>query len=145
VDNDGDGRTDYPADLGCSSATDSDERPSAVTSSGVVRPFNTGLPVITGVARVGRTLTSSTGSWANGPTGYRRQWRRCDLAGMSCVDIAGATGWSYVLGSADVGRTIRVTVWATNAAGSTSVVSAQTAAVTGSGRYWWRRSSFTPM
>jgi hypothetical protein len=45
------------------------------------------------------------------------------------VDIAGATGSTYLLGSADVGATIRVVVTASNVAGSRAATSAPTAQV----------------
>ena len=36
---------------------------------------------------------------------YTYQWRRCDASGANCADIAGATGATYALGTADVGST----------------------------------------
>lgn len=85
---------------------------------------------MSGTAQQGQTLTASPGAWSGTtPISYAYQWRRCDLAGSSCADVAGATGTSYALGSADVNRTVRVRVTATNAAGSGSATSAQTAAV----------------
>ena len=64
------------------------------------------------------------------PTGYAYEWRRCDPTGAGCVAIAGASGSSYTLAAADVGSTLRVAVTASNAAGSTTAVSVQTAMVT---------------
>src|SRR5439155_516589 len=61
------------------------------------------------------------------------QWSRCDSAGNGCVAISGATGQSYLLASADVGATMRVTVTASNSAGSASGTSAATAVVTSLG------------
>lgn len=60
---------------------------------------------------------------------FAYQWERCNLAGASCVAIANASSASDVLGSADVGATIRVRVTAMNSAGSTDAVSAATSAV----------------
>ena len=57
------------------------------------------------------------------------------------MDIAGATGSSYMLGASDVGHTLRVVVTATNAGGSTAATSAQTAAV--SAAAWTVASSIT--
>ena len=123
-DNDGDGLADYPADPNCGTSTLS------VESGSAAPPVNTALPVITGSPQAGQTLTSSNGTWTNGPTAYTRQWRRCNSAGTSCANIAGATGASYVLAGADAGSTLRVVVTATNAGGSASATSAQTSVVT---------------
>ncbi len=86
-------------------------------------PLNTSLPTISGAPKEGKTLVASTGSWSGSPTSYAYQWRRCDSSGASCADIAGATASSYLLGSADVGKTLRVVVTATNSAGSASATS----------------------
>ena len=92
-------------------------------------PTNTALPTVSGVAVDGQTLTAATGSWSGSPTAYVRQWVRCDAGGAGCNDVAGATGTTYVLATTDVGSTIRVRITATNAMGSTSATSAQTAVV----------------
>jgi len=89
-------------------------------------PASSGLPTVSGTARAGQTLSSTTGSWTGSPTSYARQWLRCDVAGGACAEIAGATASSYVLSDDDVGSTIRVRVTATNADGSTSAESAAT-------------------
>jgi RTX calcium-binding nonapeptide repeat (4 copies)/WD40-like Beta Propeller Repeat len=72
----------------------------------------------------GGTISVNPGSWSGSPTTFAYQWQRCDGAGLNCVPIAGATGLSYVVQAADVGatHTIRVTVTATNVAGSTTVL-----------------------
>src|SRR5438094_5182516 len=92
-------------------------------------PVNTGLPVVSGSAVQGQTLSASTGTWSNNPTGYAYQWRDCDGSGGSCVDVAGATSSSYVLVASDVNSTVRVAVTASNAGGSNTASSAQTAVV----------------
>ena len=63
-------------------------------------------------------LNASTGTWTNGPSGYSYQWQRCGAGGSGCAAIAGATSSSYQLQATDVGSTVRVTVTASNAAGS---------------------------
>jgi hypothetical protein len=93
-------------------------------------PANTAAPAISGTATTGQTLTAAVGSWSGTqPFTYRYQWQRCDAQGSSCANIVGATSATYVLGSADVQRRIRVVVTAQNAAGSRSASSAATAAV----------------
>jgi hypothetical protein len=49
--------------------------------------------------------------------------------GLSCANIAGATGQSYTVAAADVSQQLRVQVTATNSAGSASAVSAATSPV----------------
>lgn len=69
----------------------------------IVGARNTVLPAVTGTAQVGQTLTTTNGTWLNSPT-FTRQW----FAGG--VPIAGATGLTYVVQAADVGKTINVVV-----------------------------------
>lgn len=88
------------------------------------------VPVILGVATDGAALTATTGAWGGTPPftfGY--QWSRCLIDGSNCQSIAGATRAAYTLTSSDVGRRVRVSVTATNAAGSVSATSAATAIV----------------
>ena len=87
----------------------------AVTN--VPPPANTVLPAVSGTAQQGQTLSSSTGTWTNSPTGYAYQWQRCNSGGTSCSNISAATSQTYLLVLADVGATIRVAVTATNAGG----------------------------
>jgi hypothetical protein len=93
-------------------------------------PAATSPPTISGTAQQGQTLSASTGSWSGTtPISYTYQWKRCDSGGVSCASIAGATGASYVLASADVGSTLRVSVIANNSAGSATASSAASAVV----------------
>ena len=94
-----------------------------------VAPSNTGLPVVSGTAQEGLTLSASSGSWSGtAPISYAYQWRRCDSAGGACVDVGGNAS-SYALTGADVGSRMRVVVTASNGAGSSSATSAATAVV----------------
>ena len=101
------------------------------TASGTAptAPAASTAPTISGTAQSGQTLTATTGSWSGSPTAYAYQWQRCDGGGSSCADVAGATAAAYALGSPDVGSTLRVTVTATNSAGSGSAASAPTGVV----------------
>ena len=101
---------------------------SAQTGAVVAAPVDSAVPVITGTAAVGDTLSSSTGTWSNSPTSFGYQWQRC-TSSSSCANISGATGATYVLQSADAGDTVDVVVTATNAAGHAAATSAQTGAV----------------
>jgi hypothetical protein len=93
-------------------------------------PTNTAPPTISGTAREDQTLTASPGSWGGTqPITYGYQWRRCDSTGGGCGDIAGATSPTYLVVSADVGRTLRIVVTASNSQGSASATSSATAIV----------------
>ena len=94
-----------------------------------VAPVNTTAPTITGTAKVGQTLTAGDGTWSNTPTSYAYQWLRCNGGGNSCVNVANGTQKTYTLVGVDAGNTMRVRVTATNADGSASAQSDQTAAV----------------
>ena len=81
-------------------------------------PNNTAAPTISGTPRDGETLNASPGTWEGEATiAYAYRWRRCDADGVSgCADIAGTSGddQSYSATPADVGRTLRVRVTASN-------------------------------
>lgn len=106
--------------------------PSAVVSSPTA-PTNTAAPSISGTPQVGSTLTASQGSWNESPSSFAFSWSRCDANGNSCAAIDGATGAAYKLSQAAAGGTLRVSVTATNADGSTTFVSAPTPVVPGTG------------
>ena len=96
-------------------------------------PVNSVLPVVSGSAVQGQTLSASTGTWSNAPTSYAYQWRRCDSAGANCANV-GSGASSYVLAAGDVGSTVRVVVTASNGSGpGAPATSAQTGVVTASG------------
>jgi hypothetical protein len=92
-------------------------------------PVNSALPVVSGIAAVGQTLTATRGTWTNNPTAYALQWERCNSAGEACTVIGGATGTTYVLTDADAGSTLRFVVGARNTFGMTTAASATTAVV----------------
>lgn len=86
-------------------------------------PTNSSLPTISGTAAYANTLTAGNGSWTSSPTSYTYQWSRASSSGGSYSNIAGATSSTYSLASADIGNYLKVTVTATNAAGSASATS----------------------
>jgi hypothetical protein len=92
-------------------------------------PVNTAPPTISGTTTVGQTLTASNGTWSNSPTSFAYQWLRCNGGGNNCAAVANGTQQTYTLVGADAGHTMRVRVTATNADGSASAQSAQTAVV----------------
>jgi hypothetical protein len=102
----------------------------AVVVQAGAAPANVALPVVSGTARSGQTLSVASGTWSGtAPLSFAYQWLRCDGSGASCTSISGATGLTYAVTSADVGSTIRAAVTATNSGGSTTAQSAQTAVV----------------
>jgi hypothetical protein len=102
---------------------------SGVAAAGTSIPASTALPVVSGEPKVGAVLTAEPGTWLGSPPpSYAYQWQRCELAG-ACRDITGATRNSYVVVQDDLGKTLRVAVTASNAAGSATVSSAPTGVV----------------
>ena len=77
-------------------------------------PWAQTAPAIAGSPAVGTSLTGTDADWSAGATVTRR-WRRCNLAGANCTDIPGATGASYTVTAADLGRTLRFRNTATDA------------------------------
>jgi Hypothetical glycosyl hydrolase family 15 len=75
-------------------------------------------PAISGPLIVGKTAKTSTGTWSGDPTSFSYRWYRCDAAGANCTAISGATNATYDLVAADENVVLRVTVIASNAAGS---------------------------
>jgi len=95
-----------------------------------IAPTNTAIPVITGTARTGATLTASNGSWTGSPTSYSYQWKRATTSSGTYSNIGLATSRTYELTDTDIGKYIKVAVSAINSAGtSTAVLSAATSAV----------------
>lgn len=83
---------------------------------------NSVLPVISGTAVTGQTLTSSTGTWSAAPDSYTYQWKRAGSA------ISGETAATHVLVVSDEGQAITCTVTAIKATYTSGV--ATTASVT---------------
>jgi hypothetical protein len=110
--------------------------PSAVTATA---PANTSPPTISGSTEQGQTLTATPGSWSGStPLVFAYQWLQCDAGGASCAPISGGTGPAYVIASTDAGKTVRVSVTASNSAGSAMATSGATGVVPQS-------STFTPI
>jgi len=105
--------------------------PTAVVTAPTAAPVNTSPPTISGTAQQGQTLSANAGSWSNFPTSYAYEWERCGSGGAGCNPISGAASTTYTLTEADVSKTLRVSVIASNEAGpSAASRSAPTAVVT---------------
>lgn len=82
-----------------------------------------GPPVLAPTTGVipGTVVTTSNGEWTFQASSYAYQWQRCASEQLAtCVSIAGATSASYTVSTADAGQRIRVSVTATNAAGTSA-------------------------
>ncbi|MFC4536599.1 N-acetylmuramoyl-L-alanine amidase [Sphaerisporangium dianthi] len=88
--------------------------PTAAVAPGTITPGEP--PAVTGVAKVGRTLTGSPGTWTPSPRKVAYQWLR------DGVPVRGATGRTYHLKGHDRGAriSVRVTVSATAYADATA-------------------------
>ena len=96
-------------------------------------PVNASPPTISGTPRDNETLTASAGSWSGTqPITYTYDWLRCDSGGSGCASI-GSPGQTFGVTSNEVGHRLRVTVTATNSAGSSSATSGSTDVVTAAG------------
>jgi hypothetical protein len=83
-------------------------------------PVNTAVPVLSvvsgGVARVGQTLSTTTGTWSNTPTSYEYTWSSsADNASFS--PIVGQTSSTLAITDSLRGKYIRATVAGRNASG----------------------------
>ena len=116
-----------------------DDRPLSAAVSGTVTGTDgmsntapTGLPAISGTARVGETLTASADGIADadGLTNAAFAWQWIANDGASDANIADATDATYALTSAEEGKTVKVRVTFTDDAGTEeTLVSDATAAV----------------
>ena len=103
-----------------------------IGTSTPVAPANSVLPSLSGSPVQGQSLVANPGSWTGSPApSFAYQWQRCNSSGAGCVSVTGATGSSYLLGSADVGGTVRVVVTGSNSAGSRAATSAVSGVVSG--------------
>lgn len=84
-------------------------------------PYMNVAPSVQGTPQEGQTLAGQTGLWlytsglkceekAN-ECKYTYSWQRCNAEGFGCTDVPGATGFTYVLGAADVGMRLRFVEW----------------------------------
>lgn len=97
-------------------------------------PVNAAPPALSGTARAGQSLTTTSGSWGGtAPISYAYAWQRCDSAGANCASVSGTSGATYRLGSADAGHTVRARVTASNADGSGQALSPASAVVAAAG------------
>ena len=102
-------------------AVDGDSPPGTASATPVgpvakpTPPKSTSQPAISGPARVGHTLTTTSGSWSSPDSlRYTYQWSLCSSSGTSCSRIAGATHPSLRLTNGDASHKLIVVVTATD-------------------------------
>jgi len=88
-------------------------------------PRATQAPTITGAPREGTALVAADGTWADGAP-VARMWLRC--TGAECTET-GESSDRYVLGAADIGRTLRLRVTARGSGGESRAESDPTPSV----------------
>ena len=101
-------------------------------TTGAPNAAPTGLPQVSGTARVGQTLTASASGIADadGLTGATFAWQWLSSDGIADAAIAGATAASYAIAPADLGKTLKVRVTFTDDRGTEETLTgAATAAV----------------
>jgi hypothetical protein len=103
---------------------------SATSTVVVAAPSSTTAPILSGVAAVGKKLSTTAGTWS-AAAAFSYEWLRCTAAGIGCSTIAGATSATYVPGRADAGHALRARVTATNAAGAAAALSNGSSVVIG--------------
>jgi len=105
----------------------------AATASGDTTgpPVSTVGPIVKGLPGVGKTIRVTNGSWSTSAT-FTYQWLRCAANYKGCSNVPGpptytviprATAATYTPAASDVGHVLDAWVTATNAAGSTTVLS----------------------
>jgi hypothetical protein len=95
-------------------------------------PVLSSAPTISGTAQEGKQLTGTAGTWSgSGTLAYAYQWYRCDNLVSHCASIHGATKSTYKEVAADVGKTIALTVKATDSTGTTSAYASAVGLVVG--------------
>lgn len=80
-------------------------------------PEETRAPSLSGAAIAGRRLTAHRGAWLDAPSSFGYQWEVCAFADAGCLPIQGATGPRLMVGSTEIGKTIRVMETVGNSSG----------------------------
>jgi alpha-tubulin suppressor-like RCC1 family protein len=103
---------------------------SSATAQITQNPTNTVQPVVTGIKKVGETLTTDDGTWQAYPAAtYAYQWQVSNNGTSNWSNISGATSSTYNLTASEAGKYLRSRVTATNTEESVSAVSDATTVI----------------
>ena len=126
---------DYTTDVDCvvtatnslgSASADSND----IANIAGTAPSISGVPTLSGTAKVGSTLTATAASVTGVPTPTTSwQWQRSDDGSTGWANISGATSSTYTAVSADETKYLRAVQTETNVIGSDSANSASSAQV----------------
>jgi hypothetical protein len=96
-------------------------------------PTNITAPGVTMSAppypKVGEAVSATPGSWTGSGNAFAYQWEKCPTPSESCRDIPGAQSSFFVVTADTFGYVLRVSVTATNSAGSRTALSDATGGV----------------
>ena len=84
-------------------------------------PAASPIPVLTGTAKVGQTVSATTGTWTGTSETVKTTFWRC---GTTCAAIVTGTDRTYTLVTADAGQKIKASVTGVGAGGTTTVYAA---------------------
>jgi hypothetical protein len=104
--------------------------PIASETSGLVvtMPAATSRPRLSGVAAVGKKLSTTSGAW-NTRARFTYEWLRCRADGSHCATVSGAKTATHIGVAADVGRRLEARVTATNVDGTAQALSKLSAVI----------------
>ena len=98
------------------------------TGEVLLSPINNVLPLVSGIAKAGETLTSTNGEWTSkNDITFESTWEY-SIADNTWIPLSNSTN-TLVLSESNVGQSIRFTVTAVNESGNTTVSSVATSKV----------------
>jgi hypothetical protein len=101
--------------------------PAAPAPQAPLAPAVTAAPEVKGIAMVDEILSATRGTWSGNPT-LGLEWERCDADGQNCAGL-GISTETYTVIPFDIGKTLRVKITASNAAGARTATSQATAVI----------------